>query len=160
MTLMSQTFEPGMLSEARRPFYDAFIKKTGEIAANFVSTNPKPSGIGAKTIMDRINGIDNGLGQGLLTRDPENLAVRVFLVLKSGHPVSDLIDHEPVTKGLIKGEVKKQLGDGTLIFETDFKDLFIVVKEETELVGTGTGASHEKVLNSTLVGSNIIGLKN
>ena len=105
MSMQPRAFTPDMISAERRPFYDAFVQKTGEIAAKFVRTNPKPNGSIAGSLLDRINQVDVQVGYELLTMNPDNLYVPIISLPRGRlNTIPDLIENDPLTKGLITGD--------------------------------------------------------
>ena len=99
------SFTPDMISAERRPFYNGFVKKTGEIAAKFVSSSPKPQGQETGSLVNRINQVDLQVGSELLTMGPDNLFVPIISLPRgSQNTIPHLIENDPLTKGLIIGE--------------------------------------------------------
>ena len=145
-------FTPDMLSIERRPFYDGFIKKTGEIAAKFVSTNPKPQGQVAGILVNRINQVDAQVGNELLTRGSDNLFVPIISLPRGRmHTIPDLIENDPLTKGLITGkDLFPEEQNRKSLYKSIIPGCFILVTIDKESVGG------DEVINSYLIGSKAI----
>jgi len=141
------TFEPGMLPEARRPFYESFTGKTGDVAANFART--KPTGTVMGDIMNRINKIDKDVGQNLMMNDPESLNVVIGEQNSFSMYHGDIGDYknDPITLDLIKGEPIKTDKD-LIIFESTIQGLFI------KITGKWSGGNTGFQVTSSLIGSN------
>jgi len=152
MTLLPKPFQPDMLPSERRPFYDNFVKKTADIAAEFGRTKPKDP----KKIVDvfkRINDLDLKVGESLLMNGPEDLDVK-FLSAPQWSLYSydiNVYKDDPIIPGLIDEEPLKQTED-EIIFRSTVPGLFVRIIKEF-------GPVKVYSIEASLIGSNNPALK-
>ncbi|MEK7597396.1 MAG: hypothetical protein AAB441_02005 [Patescibacteria group bacterium] len=140
-----------MISFERRPFYNSFIQKTGEIAAKFVSTDPKPRSQAAGSLLESIYKVDQLIGSSLLMMDPKNLFVQVIALERGNHSVADLVEHDPLTRGLINGEPVTKT-ETSVLYKTTFEELSMLVSNTKK----SADGSNVDLLTATLIGSDIL----
>jgi len=136
MSMPVNSFTPDMISAERRPFYDGFMDKTGKIASKFVSSNPKPTGQEAGSLINRINQVDFQLGSQLLMMSPDNLFVPIISLQRgSQSTIPDLIENDPLTKGLIIGDdLSPKDANRSSVYKSIIPDCSIVIIINKELV--------------------------
>lgn len=151
MVVPPTRFNPDMLLTERRTFYDSFIQKTADIAAKFVSTNPKPSGAEAAGLLNAINQVDLNVGSGLLMMGQDSLFAPVLSTVRGNSSIPNFLEQNPLLQGLVENHKPYVHTEDTYLYRTPFENVSLMI---TSVNDPQIGKAD--VLKASLIGSKVI----